>query len=78
MEYTDNSLRIVKELTRGKIETKFLKIKRLLVFALNIGLKNAVYEIFLRLDAHSKMNKDYIKNCVMCLVQGKADVVEVY
>ena len=73
---TDNSLRIIKELTKDKLETKFFENKkRLVAFALNIGLKNASGEIFLRLDAHSKMNKDYIKNCVDYLVQGKADLV---
>ena len=46
-----------------------------MVFDLNIGLKNARGDIFLRLDAHSKMNKDYIKNCVEILMQNKADIV---
>ena len=38
---TDNSLEIITELTRDKIETKFFENKkRLVAFALNIGLNN--------------------------------------
>ena len=73
---TDNSMKIINELTHNHDNIRFFKNKKqLLAPALNIGLRNGRGEIFVRLDAHSKMNKDYISNCVKLLQDDVADVV---
>jgi len=44
-------------------------------FALNIGIKNSVGEVIVRLDAHSFYPKNYVSNCVKYLFQYNADNV---
>ncbi len=43
--------------------------------ALNIGIKNAKYDIIMRIDAHSIYEKEYISKCVKYLNEYKADNV---
>jgi len=49
--------------------------KRITPAALNMGIANATGEIILRVDAHSRVNKDYLRRCVEVLESSGADNV---
>jgi glycosyltransferase involved in cell wall biosynthesis len=43
--------------------------------ALNLGIKESLGEIIIRMDAHTLYDKDYITNCVKLLMENKGDNV---
>jgi lipopolysaccharide/colanic/teichoic acid biosynthesis glycosyltransferase/glycosyltransferase involved in cell wall biosynthesis len=47
--------------------------KQITPAALNIGIANATGEIILRVDAHSQVEKDYLRRCVEVLEHSGAD-----
>lgn len=49
--------------------------KRIIPFAMNIGIRNAKGIIIMKIDAHSSYEKDYISECVRYLYEYDADNV---
>ncbi len=72
----DKTVEIIKDFM---IRHKFIKLyenpKKTVQYALNIGIKNAVGEFIVRMDAHSEYADDYISKCVEFLEQTDADNV---
>ena len=58
---------------------KFIRIisneRKITPVALNVGIKNAKGEFLMRMDAHSFLEKDYIKKCLEALKNYNADFV---
>lgn len=49
--------------------------KRIVTYALNIGVENAVGKYIIRMDAHAEYSEDYIEKCVYYLKTTNADNV---
>ena len=49
--------------------------KRLVTYALNIGIKNAIGKFIIRMDAHAEYSENYIEKCVFYLKTTDADNV---
>ncbi len=49
--------------------------KRIIPAAMNIGIRNAKYEIIMKIDAHTVYERDYIPKCVMFLDRYDVDNV---
>ena len=64
------------EAYREKINIKLLdNEKRIVTYALNLAIENAIGDYIIRLDAHAKFEKDYIEKCVYYLDTTDADNV---
>ncbi|MDD2731826.1 MAG: glycosyltransferase family 2 protein [Candidatus Pacebacteria bacterium] len=72
----DKTLEIVKRYIEKYPSIKlFENPKKITPSALNIGIKNSEGEFIIRMDAHSRCQKDYISKCIRYLKEYKADNV---
>ncbi len=68
--------REIVETYSDKLNIKLLhNEKRIVTYALNIGVENAVGDYIIRLDAHAEFSSDYIEKCVFYLDTTDADNV---
>jgi len=73
---TDRSAEIVRALQEHHPNLRLIhNPKRLTVTSLNLGLSEARGEIYVRMDSHSDMSKDYVRLCVETLETTGADNV---
>jgi len=73
---TDRSAEIVRALQEHHPNLRlFHNPKQLTVTSLNLGLSKAHGEIYVRMDSHSDMNRDYVRTCVATLESTGADNV---
>lgn len=49
--------------------------KRLVTYAVNLGIENAIGRYIIRMDAHAEYEKDYIEKCIYYLEKTNADNV---
>lgn len=72
----DRTREIVKEYLR---KFSFIKLidnpQKIVPIALNIGIKNAIGKIIMRMDAHTRYEKNYIAQCVNYLEKNDVDNV---
>lgn len=75
---TDGTRKIIQDKINrnpNKIIKLFDNKKRIVSSGFNIGLTNSVGDIIIRVDGHSKLDKSYIKNCILILKEVNADCV---
>jgi cellulose synthase/poly-beta-1,6-N-acetylglucosamine synthase-like glycosyltransferase len=74
----DNTLKIINDIIKNnntKVKITLLKNeKRILAAGWNIGIKNAKGEYVVRIDAHAKANKDFIKQSLDTMKKMPKDV----
>ncbi len=71
----DKTVEIISKYTK-KYPIKILhNEKRLVTYALNLGVENAIGDYVIRLDAHAEYSNDYIEKCVYYLENTDADNV---
>jgi len=72
----DKTLEIVKKIQRKYKNIRILNNPRKIVpFALNMGIKNSKGEIIVRVDGHVEIARDYLSKCAYYLKKTKADCV---
>jgi len=69
-----------REIVKGYVkEHPFIKLfdnpKKIIPSAMNIGIKNAMGEIIMKIDSHARYSEDYISKCVSFLFEYNADNV---
>ncbi len=73
---SDRSAEIVRALQKHHSNLRLVHTpKRLTVTSLNLGLREARGEIYVRMDSHSDMSSDYVRTCVETLQSTGADNV---
>ncbi len=73
---SDRSAEIVRALQKHHSNLRLVhNPKRLTVTSLNLGLREARGEIYVRMDSHSDMSSDYVRTCVETLQSTGADNV---
>lgn len=72
---TDSTLSIIEEYS-GDLNIRLLNNeKRIVTYALNLGISEAVGQFILRMDAHAEYDEQYIEKCIQCLIETGADNV---
>lgn len=72
----DNSINILREYASKKNNVFiYTNPERIVPISMNIGIKNSKGKYIVRLDSHSKYNKDYVRKCVEILEKTNADNV---
>ena len=72
----DGTRQILEEYTARYSNIKLLDNPKLITpAALNIGIKNSKGDIIIRMDAHARVERDYISRCVQSLIKNKANNV---
>lgn len=72
----DNSKSILEEYSKKRQNVHiYNNEKKIVPISMNIGIRNANNKFIIRLDSHSKYNKDYVSKCVECLLNTNADNV---
>lgn len=72
---TDGTVERIRQYA-NKVNVRLLhNEKRLVTYALNIGIGEAVGDYIIRMDAHAEYAADYIERCVDCLMRVDADNV---
>lgn len=71
----DKTLEIIDSFAQRMPIKVFHNEKRLVTYALNIGVENAIGKYIVRFDAHSGYSPDYIEKCVYYLENTDADNV---
>jgi glycosyltransferase involved in cell wall biosynthesis len=73
---TDRSRQVVEEYARQRPNLELLdNPKQSTPAALNVGIRRALGEVVLRIDAHSRIPVDYVRQCIFALRQSGADAV---
>ncbi|ERK56231.1 glycosyltransferase, group 2 family protein [Gemella bergeri ATCC 700627] len=72
---TDNTVKILEEFRNNNTEFKNIKIidnpKKVQPCGFNLGVKHSVGDVILKIDAHSKITKDFIENNVAIIKTGE-------
>ena len=64
----DGTREIVKELSQADSRVKLLdNPRRIVPTAMNIGLRTAIGDLFIRVDGHAKISPDFISKSIQCL-----------
>lgn len=72
---TDDTIKII-EKEYSFLKAKILKNeKRIVTYALNIGIDNSSGEIIIRLDAHAEYDENYIERCIYYITNLNVDNV---
>lgn len=71
---TDKTIELVKEYKKLNIKIIENK-KRLVTYAVNLGIENSQGEFIIRMDAHAEFDEYYVENCIKYIQNGEYDNV---
>ena len=72
----DGTTEIIKNFQKNHLNIKLIEnFGEIVSEGFNLALSQSIGEYILRIDGHSELPPNYLKNCIELMIKGKADIV---
>ena len=73
---TDGTTEIIKNFQKNHLNIKLIEnFGEIVSEGFNLALSQSIGEYILRIDGHSEIPPNYLKNCIELMIKGRADIV---